>query len=165
MNDVLREALPGEVARRLHTRSTTNEDPLGSFVLALERPDSTPDEVVLDASLQQVTADERVARTAPSERPGAALGKALVVDEPGSDECCENVYPLTRGDSTRLEMAVDLRSTPVTVAQRTESCLESSVAGCVVRRFSSRREPPLRRRSRPRARSPRVPGTAGVAPR
>jgi hypothetical protein len=104
--------------------------------------------------------DERVACAAIRESHGAGQREATIVDESGASERGERLASLALRDTTRREMAVDLRDASIAMAQGAERRLDG-VPACAGRWLSSRREPPLR--SRPPQPSPRAPASGGAA--
>lgn len=162
VHDIRREALPGQVARGLGASASSRDDPLCALPLALECGQDVLDEVVVDTRLGQVVPNERVSRAAICEFYGARLCEATVVDEPGADERCERLGSPVLRDTTRRELAVDLRAASITMTQGTERRFDSVVrsARC---RLNARRGPPLRSR-RPQP-SPRAPAPGGGARR
>ena len=124
MDDVVGEALSGQVARRLRARASARDDPLGTLTLALERRQRVLDELVVDTGEHQVVTDERVARPAIGEALGARLREAAVVDEPGARERRERFDAIVLGDAARLELVVDLRGAAIAMAQRTQRRLD-----------------------------------------
>lgn len=162
VDNLVGEALSRQVPRRLRSRASARHDALCTLTLALERRHRTLDERGVDTRAQQIVTNERVARPAIGEPLGTRLRKSAIVDESCPHKRCERFDSLVRGDASRRELIIDLGGAVIAMAQGTERRLDG-VARPARRRFSSRREPPLR--SRPPRRSPQAPEPAGAAQR
>ena len=101
MHHVRREALRGEVARSLRTRSAATDDAFGALELGLDPQQRQLDELGVDVGAQEIVPDERVTRATPGELFGAALGEAAVVEKTCSCECRESLCPLVLRDAAR----------------------------------------------------------------
>ena len=162
VDNLVGEALSGQVPGRLGSRATARHDPLGTLTLALESRHRMLDKLGVDTRAQQVVTDERVARPTIREPLGPRLRESAIVDETGPGERRERFDSLVLGDALRREPIVDLRGAAIAMTQRPKRRLDG-VAGPARRRFSSRRGPHLR--SRPPRRSPQVPEPEGAARR
>jgi hypothetical protein len=144
VDDVVREALTGQVASRLRRRAATSDDAPSALRLALERSDGGLRDLRLDSGERELVPDALVPRSPVGERRRPRRRIAEIVDERCAEEPVENVLPVGLADATTLQIAVDLGRGALTMPQRPKCLLERRVRRC--RRLSSRREPPLRPR-------------------
>jgi len=84
VDDVVREALSGEVPSCLRSRASACHDALGTLTLALERRHRIFDELGVDTRAQQVVTDVRIARPAIGEPFSPRLGESAIVARRGA---------------------------------------------------------------------------------
>jgi hypothetical protein len=144
LDDIVREALTGQVASRFRRRAAASDDAPSALRLALERSDRSVRDLRLDSGERELVPDARVPRSPVGERRCPRRRVAAIVDERCAQEPVENVLPVGLADAATLQIAVDLGRGALTMPQRPKCLLERRVRRC--RRLSSRREPPLRPR-------------------
>jgi len=144
VDDVVRESLPGEVARGLRRYAATRDDAVGALRLAREPGDRGVDILAIHARERELVTDSLVPGAAVGEGNGPCRGVPPIVDEGSADERLEDIPPRVLRHAAALEVAIDLGRRAIAVAQRPERLLERRLGRC--RGVSSRREPPLRPR-------------------
>src|SRR6187551_1236632 len=123
VHDVVREPLPGEVARRLRARPTSFDDAPGPLRLALERADHIVRDFGVDPGEGELVTNALVPRAALGQRDCPRFGVPAIVDERRTNELFDHLQALALPHAAALEKPLDLARSAIAVTQGSQRLL------------------------------------------